>query len=102
VNTGGYEDEQEHALGNLWCGTSMATPFVTGTVALMIAKNPTIPHGDIRSIRLTHAQEAGDPSWDFYYGHGIVRADSAVAAVQPLLQATIAGPSEVQPDYPCN
>jgi subtilisin family serine protease len=95
VNNGGYEDEDER-----WCGTSMATPFVTGTVALMRAKNPTIPNWQIWNILLGHAQDTGDPGWDIFYGDGIVRADNAVAAVPALLQATIAGPTRFSPTIP--
>jgi len=96
VNNGGYEDEDQD-----WCGTSMATPFVSGTVALMRAKNPTIPNWQIQNILFSTAEDRGYSGWDIFYGYGIVRADNAVGTVPPLLQASIAGPSEVQPDYPC-
>lgn len=36
-------------------GTSMAAPHVTGAVALMLHKNPNLPHTDIKSLLSTNA-----------------------------------------------
>jgi subtilisin family serine protease len=78
-------------------GTSMAAPHVTGVVALMLEKNPTLRQAAVENILESTALAipAGSasiydlspaPGWYTYTwgdnatGHGLVQADEAVAA----------------------
>lgn len=84
-----YPDDTYETLS----GTSMATPHVSGVVALIQAAyynkyGRVLPVGTfddmdantVRGILHSTADDLGDPGWDIYYGYGIVRADLAVQA----------------------
>jgi subtilisin family serine protease len=59
-------------------GTSMATPFVSGVVALIKAVNPGLSPDVVTDILHRSATDLGDPGFDKYYGFGLVNADNAV------------------------
>ena len=59
-------------------GTSMASPHVAGTAALLIASGV----GNVRGTLAATADDLGDPGLDPKYGYGLVDADEA-AAVPP-------------------
>jgi serine protease len=74
-----------------WMGTSMATPHVTGVAALVCAEllrrgqSPT-PDG-VRTILEQTAQDLGPAGRDDEFGHGLVRADLALASLDaPYLE----------------
>lgn len=88
-----------HNPGNFYYvgGTSMATPHVTGIIALMLEKNPTLNQVQVESILKTTALDipAGS-AYIFDYDHwatiswgadatgsGLVQADAAVSATPP-------------------
>lgn len=56
------------------CGTSMATPHVTGVAALIKAKYPTWTNQQIVTHLFNTAEDRGTAGRDNYYGFGIVRA----------------------------
>lgn len=58
-------------------GTSMATPHITGVIALMISQGITSVE-DIRAVLRQTAIDLGDQGWDQYYGSGLVNAYAAV------------------------
>lgn len=59
-------------------GTSMATPHVTGTAALVKSRNPSW-HGDVIRHKLWRtALDLGTPGRDWFYGYGQVNAYRAV------------------------
>jgi hypothetical protein len=60
-------------------GTSMATPMITGTVALMKSANNALSVNEIESALFATATDLGDSGKDTKYGHGRVNADLAVA-----------------------
>jgi subtilisin family serine protease len=66
-----------------WSGTSAATPFVAGVVALMLEKNPKLDALEVRDIlRRTalkdeHTKGVPNPKW----GYGKVNPEGALAAV---------------------
>jgi serine protease len=69
-------------------GTSMATPHVTATAALIVASgilgpNPT-PAAIVARIEGT-AKDLGYPGFDSRYGFGLVDAGNAVGAPPPLV-----------------
>ncbi len=70
-------------------GTSMATPFVAGTAALIRAKNPTWTRVMVERQLLGTALDLGAPGRDDFFGYGRVRADLAVGA--PTSLGTISG-----------
>jgi hypothetical protein len=66
-------------------GTSMATPLVSGIVALMIQANPYLTPEDVKQILHQTAETRGEPSYpsldpkyNTAYGYGIVDAYEAV------------------------
>ena len=67
-------------------GTSMAAPFVTGLVALLLEHNPQLdPNGVkqmLRAISSIPGQPAGtfDPKW----GYGLIDASKLTALLQPV------------------
>lgn len=63
-------------------GTSMAAPFVSGTAALVWAKNPNLTNAQVRDILQKTAFDL-EPNYegrDIWYGFGLVDAGAAVSA----------------------
>jgi subtilisin family serine protease len=65
---------------NLDSGTSMATPHVTGVVALLLGKNPSLNPHQVEMILDKTATDLGVPNYDTTYGYGLVNAQAALAA----------------------
>ncbi|MDQ7087340.1 MAG: S8 family serine peptidase [Acidobacteriota bacterium] len=59
-------------------GTSMATPHVAGTVALMVANDPDLTPDDIKLLLEDSSVDLGEPGKDNTYGTGRVDAYEAV------------------------
>lgn len=57
-------------------GTSMATPFVSGYLALLKQAYPSLTNKQLRSILINNAQDLGTPGFDTLYGNGLVKANS--------------------------
>ena len=88
-------------------GTSMATPHVTGVVALLLSKFPGLTPEQVRTVLACSARDAGPPGPDDHYGAGIVQAGTALRdtdydkipdclEARPQLQLT-AGNGSVEP-----
>ena len=73
-------------------GTSMACPHVSGTAALIWAKNPTLTNTQVRNILQTTAIDLGTAGRDNGYGYGLIDAEAAIAAT-PNDPPTITNPS---------
>ncbi len=80
-----------------WCGTSMATPAVGGTVALLIEDWRALGHGGaddrplpalVKALVVHTARDLGQLGPDFVYGYGEVEA-------QPLIDTLRAGSGEL-------
>ena len=61
-------------------GTSMATPHVSGTAALIWAALPTYTNDQVRKRLQQTATDLGPPERDPGYGYGLVNASKAVTA----------------------
>lgn len=59
-------------------GTSMATPVVSGTVALIKSAHPTYTVSQVESALFNTAKDLGKSGYDTSYGYGRVDAYSAV------------------------
>jgi subtilisin family serine protease len=64
------------------CGTSMSTPHVAGTVALMLQHRPTLTVANIYWLLKVTACDLGIPGQDIRFGWGIINAFAAT--FQPL------------------
>jgi len=62
-------------------GTSMATPFVAGVAALVLAANPYLTPQMVMSFIEASAMDLGAKGWDEKYGYGQVNAAAAVRLV---------------------
>lgn len=63
-----------------YSGTSMATPFVSGAVALMLDANPNLTPAAVANLLRDTAIDWGTPGQDVDYGHGRLDAYAAVKA----------------------
>jgi subtilisin family serine protease len=65
-----------------WPGTSMATPYVSATVALMLARRPGLTVSRIRRLLRSSADKvAGKTGFSRAYGHGRLNVHRALQAV---------------------
>ncbi len=62
----------------LFQGTSMATPHVTGVIALLLSKYPTLTPDEVRTVLACSARDLGSPGPDLKYGVGLVQAGTAL------------------------
>lgn len=69
-------------------GTSMATPHVSGVVALMKAANPNLSPDQVKAILQATALKVSDDE-DNQTGAGLIQADKAVSEALKLLPNTI-------------
>jgi subtilisin family serine protease len=66
-------------------GTSLSTPLVASTIALMLEANPNLTVPQIRQILFSTASRANNPDTAFYLeGYGIINAYQAVLEAQEL------------------
>lgn len=79
VSLGGPEPNSYNAMA----GTSMATPHVSGVVALMKSINSSLDSQDIFNMissgKMT--EDLGDPGYDSYFGYGLIDAEKSVYAL---------------------
>lgn len=61
-----------------WSGTSMATPMITGVIALIKNAQPTYTQAQVENKLFTTAKDLGRSGKDKDYGWGRVRADLAI------------------------
>ncbi|GKU83524.1 S8 family serine peptidase [Niallia sp. NCCP-28] len=59
-------------------GTSMATPIVSGTAALVLSKNPLLSATDVKNILIKSTKDLGANGWDYLFGYGRIDAEKAV------------------------
>lgn len=65
-------------------GTSLASPYVAGTAALVLSVNPKLSVNQVTSILENTAQDLGTQGRDSYYGYGLVNAAQAVQAAKSV------------------
>ena len=66
-------------------GTSMATPHVSGTAALLWTANPSLSNSEVRKRLQETATDLGSPGRDYGYGYGLVNASYAVLGKETIL-----------------
>ncbi len=64
-------------------GTSMATPHVSGTVALILKAHPDWTNVQVRQVLQDSAVDLGNQGRDIYFGYGLVDALKATGGETP-------------------
>jgi thermitase len=72
-------------------GTSMAAPFVTGTVAYLLTFNPTLKPDQIKTILESTANDMGAAGWDEDTGYGQVDVKKAADIVKAGTAIPVSG-----------
>jgi subtilisin family serine protease len=65
-------------------GTSMATPHVTGVVALIWGARPGLTNSQVESALFSTCQDLGAAGYDTTYGNGLVNARAAITKALSL------------------
>jgi subtilisin family serine protease len=73
------EEEGVKACYKYGSGTSMASPHVAGTAALILAASPGWTNDQVREQLQATADDLGTAGWDPLYGFGLVNAAEAAA-----------------------
>jgi murein DD-endopeptidase MepM/ murein hydrolase activator NlpD len=69
---------------SFWCGTSQATPMVTGVISLLLSINEKLTHQQIiEAVKQSAKDQIGSANedvqgWDKYYGWGRIDAQAAL------------------------
>jgi len=61
-----------------FAGTSASAPIVSAVAALVLEKNPYLRPNEIKSLLESSSEDIGTPSWDVFFGAGLVNAKNAV------------------------
>ena len=76
-------------------GTSMAAPYVSGAVALLLSLYPGLSPQEVRARLLNSCDDLGTPGYDMYYGHGLPNMRKLLESVNPPL-INVSSPVEMQ------
>jgi hypothetical protein len=79
-------------------GTSMASPHVAGTAALVLAANPGWSNDEVRLQLQDTATDLGDSGRDTHYGYGLVDAVAATGSTPPSNSPPVADDQDVVTD----
>ncbi|GBG14632.1 putative ribosome biogenesis GTPase RsgA [Novimethylophilus kurashikiensis] len=74
-------------------GTSMATPYVSGAVALLEGYWPQLKANQVTNILFTTATDLGDPGVDAVYGRGLINLNKAMQPIGTTSVPTTSGTS---------
>lgn len=64
-----------------WDGTSMATPHVSGAVAMLRAFRPSATRTQVQQALQSSARDLGAAGFDQLYGHGLLQINAALTAL---------------------
>lgn len=59
-------------------GTSMASPHVAGTAALLLSEYPDLTPPQLREVLRCSAKDVGEAGYDSFFGYGLVQAADAL------------------------
>lgn len=79
--------------------TSNSTSIVSGVVALVRARYPTLTNADVRKHLRRYARDLGNAGHDDEFGYGLI--DAATSVNPPDLDIDMSGPYEVKTGYFC-
>jgi hypothetical protein len=82
---------------NVISGTSMASPLVTGIVALMKAVRPDLSPDEVETILKGTARDLGSPGADPQFGAGVINASAAVNAAAAYVRPAPPAPPAPAP-----
>lgn len=72
--------------GDSWNGTSMASPHVAGTIALLLQAHPELNPAQVQHILETTAQNLGVAGRDQLFGSGLVDAKNVTSKLQDRIE----------------
>ncbi|EOC99582.1 S8 family serine peptidase [Caldisalinibacter kiritimatiensis] len=78
-----------------YSGTSMATPFTAGTVALMLDANPSLSPTEIKNILMNTAEDWGPSGKDIEYGMGRLDGYEAIETAGNFNGSNLATPNHI-------
>lgn len=88
-------NDQDSAYAYAW-GTSMSTPHVAGSAALLWSRTPSLSNAQVRTLLTDNAQDLGPSGHDNDYGYGELDVDDALPPFEPVnLETVSTGPDEV-------
>lgn len=68
-------------------GTSMATPAVSGVIALILSKHKDMTHDEVVKAITTTARDIDAEGYDYNTGHGLIDAEAALKAADAIVAA---------------
>ncbi|MCK9329493.1 MAG: S8 family serine peptidase [Candidatus Cloacimonetes bacterium] len=68
----------EETIYNRLSGTSMAAPFVSGAIALLLSEEPGLDVFEIKNRLMVSALDLGDQGFDIHYGYGLLDINNLI------------------------